>query len=184
MDNIGAIKASLAGRYASALFSLAKEADAISAVEKDLDNLQTLLGELEDLKNLTHSQKVNRNDAVKTMQALARKLKLHALTGNTLSVLAENRRLDQLSALIHAYGQLSSAHRGEVHAEVISAFALSDKQLADIKQHLDKRMGQNVIVTPKTDNSILGGLIVKIGSQMIDSSIKTRLGALAHAMKG
>jgi F-type H+-transporting ATPase subunit delta len=178
------IQTSLAGRYATALFELAREAKAIDSVETSLATLRQALDESDDFKQLTSSPLVSRGDAIKAVEATAGALKLDATTAKFLGVLAENRRLGQLGAVIRAFRQLAAAHRGETNAEVTSAYALSDDQVAALKQQLRARIGREVAVDLSVDPSLLGGLVVRIGSQMIDSSIKTRLNSLAHAMKG
>src|SRR5690349_21550514 len=118
------------------------------------------------------------------MGAVVAKLGLDPLTSNFVGVLAQNRRLSQLGQVIRAFNQLAASHRGEITAEVTSARPLDDDQVAQIKQHLRTRMGRDIAVDLNVDPALLGGLVVKIGSQMIDSSIRTKLNTLAHAMKG
>lgn len=178
------IQASLAGRYATALFELARDAKAIDTVEASLATLRQALDDSDDFKRLTTSPLVSRADATKAVEATAKSLKLDATTARFLGVLAENRRLNQLAPVIRAFRQLSAAHRGETNAEIASAYPLSDDQVAALKQQLRQRIGRDVAVDLSVDPSLLGGLVVRIGSQMIDSSIKTRLNSLAHAMKG
>jgi F-type H+-transporting ATPase subunit delta len=184
VENSGGISASLAGRYATALFDLAQNKKTLDKVEASLDSLSNALNESPDLRALISSPVVGRDAAKATVAALAKKMKLDTLTGNTLGVLADNRRLSELPAVIRSFGSLLSAHRGEVRAEVVSAFPLSDVQVDAVKANLKKRVGSDVTVSTKVDPSLLGGLVVRIGSQMIDSSIKTRLNSLANAMKG
>lgn len=184
MENSGGIQASLAGRYATALFDLARDEKKIEAVESSLSGLKAALAESAEFRDLTTSPLVGRDEAVKTVAAVAKKMKLDSITANFLGVLAQNRRLAQLGNVIRAFNQLAAAHRGEMTAEVISAHALSDDQVAELKKTLRARMGRDIAVDLNVDPSILGGLIVKIGSQMIDGSIKTKLNTLAHAMKG
>jgi F-type H+-transporting ATPase subunit delta len=178
------IQASLAGRYATALFELAREAKAIDAVEGSLAKLRQALDESDDFKRLTTSPLVSRGDATRAVEATATSLKLDATTAKFLGVLAENRRLGQLGPAIRAFRQLAAAHRGETNAEITSAYPLSDKQVDALKQQLRARLGRDVAVDLAVDPALLGGLVVRIGSQMIDSSIRTRLNSLAHAMKG
>ena len=111
-------------------------------------------------------------------------MKLDPITTNFLSVLATNRRLNQLPQIIRAFRTLAARHRGEAAAEVTSAHPLTDEQVGELKQQLRARMGRDVSVDLSVDPDLLGGLVVRIGSQMIDSSIRTRLNTLAHAMKG
>lgn len=184
MENSSGIRASLAGRYATALFALATENKAIDKVEANLASLDKAMNESDELKALLSSPVLSRADAGKAIAAIAKKMKLNSLTANTLGVLAANRRLDQMPALIRAFRTLASSHRGEVTAEVTSAHPLDDAQIKALKAQLKKRVGNDVSVSTFVDPSILGGLVVKIGSQMIDNSIKTRLNTLSQAMKG
>ncbi|MBX9797560.1 F0F1 ATP synthase subunit delta [Sphingomonas sp.] len=178
------IQASLPGRYATALFEIAAETKAIDAVEGDLARLRQALDDSADLARLTTSPLVSRSDALKAIAATGEALGLSATTRNFLGVLAQNRRLGQLSAIIRTFRLLAAAHRGETTAEVASAHPLDAAQVDALKAALRQRLGRDVAVDLTVDPSLLGGLMVRIGSQMIDSSIKTRLNALAHAMKG
>jgi F-type H+-transporting ATPase subunit delta len=184
VENSGGIQASLSGRYATALFGLARDAKAIDKVEASLATVRSALDESADFKTLTTSPLVGRADAVKAVAAVAQVLKLDATTSNFLGVLAENRRLGQLGAIIRAFRQLAAQHRGETTAEIVSAYPLDAAQVDALKQQLRTRIGRDVTVDLSVDPALLGGLVVKIGSQMIDSSIKTRLNSLANAMKG
>ena len=184
MEISAGIQASLAGRYASALFDLASEAGTVTAVEGDLDRLDAGLRESSDLAGLIRNPEVSRADLGKAMQALGKLLKLNGLTNNFLGVLAHNRRLSQLPAIIRAFGAIAAAQRGEVTAEVASAHPLDKDQLAALQQKLKAREGRNVKIRTSVDPELLGGLVVTIGSKRIDSSIRTRLNSLAQAMKG
>ena len=184
METSAGIQASLSGRYATALFELARDAKAIDQVESSLATVSRALAESDDFRALTTSPLVSRGDALKAVAATADVLGLDGTTKNFLGVLAENRRLGQLPAVIRAFRQLAAQHRGETTAEVTSAHPLDAGQVDALKQQLRARIGREVRVELAVDPSLLGGLVVKIGSQMIDSSIKTRLNSLAHAMKG
>jgi F-type H+-transporting ATPase subunit delta len=184
VENSGGIQASLSGRYATALFELARDSKALPKVEASLATVQQALDESADFKALTTSPLIARGPAAKAVAATAGVLKLDATTTNFLGVLAQNRRLSQLPAIIRAFRQLAAQHRGETTAEVISAHPLDAEQVDALKAQLRTRLGRDVTVDLSVDPSLLGGLVVKIGSQMIDSSIKTRLNSLAHAMKG
>jgi len=184
VENSSGIRASLAGRYATALFALATENKAIDKVEASLASLGKAVNESDELKALITSPVLSRAAAGTAIAALAKKMKLDGLTTNTLGVLAANRRLDQIPALIRAFSTLAANHRGEVTAEVTSAHPLDAAQIDALKAQLKKRVGNDVSVSTLVDPSILGGLVVKIGSQMIDNSIKTRLNTLSQAMKG
>lgn len=184
MENSGGIQASLAGRYALALFELARDNGQIDSVGQSLEAVKTALAEVPDFRVLVSSPLVARDAAAKAVAGIAGTLGLDALTTKFLGVLADNRRLDKLTGMIRAFETLVSAHKGETRAEVTSAFPLSDEQKAALAQQLRTRVGRDVALDMKVDPAIMGGLVVKIGSQMIDSSIRTRLNTLAHAMKG
>ena len=184
METSGGIQASLAGRYATALFDLAREAKSIDAVESSLAKVRAALDESDDFRTLVNSPILSRGDAAKAIAATADAMKLDTTTRNFLGVLAQNRRLSQLPQIIRAYRSLAANHRGETTAEVASAHPLTDDQVAALKQQLRARVGRDVNVDLSVDPSLLGGLVVRLGSQMIDSSIRTRLNTLAHAMKG
>ncbi len=184
METSGGIQASLSGRYATALFDLARESNKIEAVEKSLETVKAALVESDDFRTLTASPLLSRGDASRGVAAVAKAMKLDPLTANFLGVLAENRRLAQISNVIVAFAQLAAAHRGEMTAQVTSAHPLTAAQVKELQGQLKARVDRNVSIDLTVDPSILGGLVVKIGSQMIDSSIRTRLNSLAHAMKG
>jgi len=183
VDISAGIQASLAGRYASALFDLASENGTVTAVESDLDKLAAALAESGELALLTTNPKVTRSAAQQALAGVAKVLGLSELTQNFLGVLAQNRRLGQLPAVIRAFRAIAAAQRGEVSAEVTSAHALSDAQLEGLKAKLTAREGRTVKLSTKVDPDLLGGLVVTIGSKRIDASIRTRLNSLAQAMK-
>ena len=180
----GGIQASLGGRYAIALFDLARDAKTIDTVESSLATVRDALAQSDDFRALTVSPLVARGAAVKAVLATADALGLDPTTRSFLGVLAENRRLAQLPAIVRAFRTLASRHRGEATAEVTSAHPLDQAQIDALKQQLRQRVGREVSVDLSVDPALLGGLVVRIGSQMIDSSIRTRLNTLAHAMKG
>lgn len=184
MENSGGIQASLSGRYATALFELAREKGAIEAVESSLGTVKQALADSPEFATLTSSPILARGDAAKGVAAAAKAMKLDSLTANFLGVLAQNRRLAALPAIVRDFRALAARHRGEMTAEIVSAHPLSDDQVEALKAQLRQRVGRDVTVDLSVDPSLLGGLVVKIGSQMIDSSIRTRLNSLAHAMKG
>jgi F-type H+-transporting ATPase subunit delta len=184
VENSGGITASLQGRYASALFDLASENGVVSAVETDLDKLnQAVLGSA-DLAELIRNPQVGRGALAKAMDGVAGVLGLSELTKNFLGVLASNRRLSVLPEIIRAFTAIAAAARGEVTAEVTSAHPLTGDQLAALEARLKEREGRTVKIKTSVDPELLGGLVVTIGSKRIDSSIRTRLNTLAHAMKG
>lgn len=183
MEISAGIQASLSGRYASALFDLATEQGTVSAVESDLETLREALAGSAELVHLTTNPKVSRSESEKALGAVAQLLGLSKLTQDFLGVLAQNRRLAKLPDVIKAFQTIAAAQRGEVTAEVTSAHALTDEQLETLRNKLTARQGRTVKLTTKVDPDLLGGLVVTIGSQRIDGSIRTRLNSLAQAMK-
>ncbi len=184
MEYSGGIQASLAGRYAMALFELAREEKKLEAVGASLAAVRSALAESDDFRRLITSPLVSRDEATEATLASADAMGVDPITRNFLGVLAQNRRLSQIGAVIRAFNALAAQHRGEITAEVTSAHPLDDDQLAALKANLRARMGRDINVDLNTDPSILGGLVVKIGSEMIDGSIRTKLNSLAQAMKG
>jgi F-type H+-transporting ATPase subunit delta len=184
VDISSGIQASLAGRYALALFELARDEKQLENVGASLAAVRQALAESDDFRELTTSPLVGRDEAVKAVGAAGEAMGLDPLTRNFLGVLAQNRRLSKLDGVIRAFNILAARHRGEITAEVTSAHPLADDQVAAIKQNLRTRMGRDIAVELSVDPDILGGLVVKIGSQMIDGSIRTKLNNLAQAMKG
>jgi F-type H+-transporting ATPase subunit delta len=184
VETSGGIRASLAGRYASALFDLAREQKQIDAVGNSLDTLGQALLDSKDFSELVDSPLVSRDEAGKAFAAIAPQLKLDPVTANFLGVLARNGRKSQLRPVIGAYRRLAAEHRGETTADVITARPLNDDQLAALKAQLRARAGRDVAIEAAVDPDILGGIVVKLGSQMIDASIRTKLNRLAQAMKG
>ena len=184
METSGGIRASLAGRYASALFDLAREHKQIDSVGRSLDALGQALLDSKDFAELVASPVVSREAAGRTFAALVPDLGLDPITGNFLGVLARNGRKRELRAVIRAYRRLSAEHRGETTAEVVTARPLRDDQFAQLKAQLRSRAGRDVNIDATVDPSILGGIVVKLGSQQIDASIRTKLNRLAQAMKG
>jgi F-type H+-transporting ATPase subunit delta len=178
------IKASLAGRYASALFDLASEAGTVTAVESDLEKLAAAAEASADLRALIRNPEVSRADLGRVVAGIGQYLGLAELTKNFLGVLAQNRRIAKLPAIIAAFHAIAASQRGEVTAEVASAHALTDAQIAALEQKLRAREGRTVKLQTRVDPDLLGGLVVTVGSKRIDGSIRTRLNSLAHAMKG
>lgn len=184
MENSGGIKASLQGRYASALFDLASENGTISAVESDLEGIGQAIKESPEFAALIRNPQVSREAAAGAINGVAGVLGVSQLTKNFLGVLAGNRRLSALPEIIRAFAAIAAAQRGEATAEVASAHALSDQQIEQLRQKLEVREGRSVKIRTSVDPELLGGLVVTIGSKRIDSSIRTRLNSLAQAMKG
>lgn len=180
----GDIQASLGGRYAVALFELARESKTIDSVERSLLRVRDTVAQSDYFRRLTTSPVISRAQAGRAVKAAAEPLGVDATTANFLGVLAANRRLGELPKIVRAFRTLASRHRGETSAEVTSAHPLTEEQVIELKQQLRLRLGREVSVDLAVDPELLGGLVVRIGSQMIDSSIRTRLNILANQMKG
>jgi F-type H+-transporting ATPase subunit delta len=183
VETSGGIRASLAGRYASALFGLARDERQIDSVGRSLDGLNQALVDSRDFAELVASPLVSREEAGKALAALAAQLPLDPITTNFLGVLARNGRKRELGPVIRNFRRLAAEHRGEATAEVVSARPLGDDQLAALKGQLRTRAGRDVNIDIQVDPTILGGIVVKLGSEQIDASIRTKLNRLAQAMK-
>jgi F-type H+-transporting ATPase subunit delta len=166
------------------LFDLARDQRQIESVGNSLDALSQALLDSKDFAELVASPLVGRDEAGKAFAALAPQLNLDPVTSNFLGVLARNGRKNELRSVIRAFRRLAAEHRGETTAEVVTARPLNDDQLAALKQQLRTRAGRDVAIDATVDPSILGGIVVKLGSQQIDASIRTKLNRLAQAMKG
>ncbi len=184
MEHSGGIQASLSGRYATALFQLARDSHQIDAVGTSVATVRQALTDSPDLKQLTSSPLVGRTDAARAIGATADALGLDPVTTKFLGVLAQNRRLGALPAIIRDFQMLAARHRGETSAEVITAHPLDQGQMAALQSRLKSMVGTEVAIDARVDPAILGGLVVKLGSRQIDGSIRTKLNSLATAMKG
>jgi F-type H+-transporting ATPase subunit delta len=173
----------LSGRYARALFALAIEGRALGAVEASLASLKAALAESADLKELVSSPLVGRGAAGAAVAAVADSLGVDGLTRNFLGVLAANRRLALLPAVIRDFAALNAARKGEVTATVTAAHKLTAAQQKALAAKLKAGIGRDVALDVTVDPSILGGLVVRVGSRMIDSSLKTRLDTLGQALR-
>lgn len=173
----------VAERYAGSLFELALQSNAIAAVEADLKKFETLLEGSSDLQRLIKSPVFSADDQAKAIAAIADKAKITGLAGNFLRVVARNRRLFAIPGMIQAFRRIVAAHRGEVAAEVTSAHALSAAQETELKAALKSVAGKDVTIAVTVDPSLLGGLVVKMGSRQIDTSLKTKLNSLKLALK-
>jgi len=174
----------LAGRYASSLFELADAGKQIDSVTSDLDSLDAMIGGSEDLRKFLYSPVISRIEQGKALSIIVKKAKFIDLTSNFITVVANNRRLFVLPAIIIAFKVILSQHQGEVTAEVITASGLSKKQLTTLGASLKKAIGSKVTINASVDHELLGGLVVKIGSRMVDSSLRTKLQQLRLAMIG
>ena len=177
------LTATVAGRYANALFELAQEADALEAVERDVEALRAALRESADLSTLITSPLYSREDTARAMAAVARAMELGDLTANLLGVMAGKRRLFALGEVLETFVGLLAEHRGQITAEGTSARALSEAQRDALKEALATATGREIKLDTTVDESLIGGLVVKVGSRMVDTSIRSRLSAMEQAMK-
>jgi F-type H+-transporting ATPase subunit delta len=174
----------VAGRYANALFDLAAEEKAVPATAKGLADFQGLIDESSDLKRFMLSPVFKAESQMSALEALAAKAGLSGLALNFIRLMCANRRLAALSDAIKGFQALVAADKGEMIAEVTSAEKLSPAQIKDLQAALKAKLGRDVTLNTQIDQSLLGGLIVKVGTTMIDDSLKTKLQNLKVAMKG
>jgi len=173
----------VSGRYATALFELARDEKSIDAVKADLDRFDALLNESADLKRLVRSPVFSADAQLKALTAVLDKAGISGIPANFLKVLTTNRRLFAVQDVIRAYRTLVAKFKGEATADVTVAEALSSKNLDALKVALKSVTGKDVDLNVNVDPSIIGGLVVKLGSRMIDSSLRTKLNSIKHAMK-
>jgi F-type H+-transporting ATPase subunit delta len=179
----GAIVSGVAGRYATALFELALEQNAVDAVRADLDRFDALLAESADLVRLVRSPVFGADEQVKALTAVLDATGIGGLCAQFLLVVASNRRLFAVRDMIAAYRQLFARHKGEVTAQVTLAQTPREAHLTAIKDALATITKKEVEVDVKIDPSIIGGLVVKLGSRMVDTSLRTKLNGIRQAMK-
>jgi F-type H+-transporting ATPase subunit delta len=184
VDTSSGIQASLAGRYASALFALARDERQVDTVIRGLNLLDQALLDSREFAELIESPLIGRQEAAKALAALAAQFGLDPITTKFVGVLARNGRKRELRNIIRLFKRIAAEHRGEATAEVVTARPLNDDQIAALKQQLRVRAGREVNLDARVDASILGGIVVKLGSQRIDASIRSKLNRLASAMKG
>ncbi|MEO0821978.1 MAG: F0F1 ATP synthase subunit delta [Pseudomonadota bacterium] len=183
MSESATITAGVAGRYATALFELAVETDSLASVENDVNALSAALSESADLRELIESPIYGRDAQGRAMAAIGAALGLGSFTAGTLGVMASKRRLFALPAVLTLFRERLAAHRGEVTAEVTAARALTEAQQTALAEALKGKMGREVALDIRVDDSLIGGLIVKVGSKMIDTSIRSKLAALKTTMR-
>ncbi len=174
----------LAGRYASALFDLAQDEGALDAVAEDLRGFESLLDESDELRRLIRSPVISREEQGRALAAISDRAGFQPLTRRFMGLLAHKRRLFALPDIIRAYNFLLAEHRGEVSAQLVSAIPLSEDQVETVRDQLKKAVGKDVILTTTVDPTLLGGVVVRVGSRMIDASLRTKLHQLELAMKG
>jgi F-type H+-transporting ATPase subunit delta len=177
------IVSGMAGRYATALFELALEANAVDAVKSDLEKFDRMVAETADLARLVRSPVFTAGEQNRAISTILDKSGIGGLAAKFLKLVASNRRLFAAHDMTRGFNTLVAKHKGEVTAQVTVAEKLSDAHLGDIKSALKSVTGKDVLVDVLIDPAIIGGLVVKLGSRMVDSSLRTKLNAIKHAMK-
>lgn len=173
----------VSGRYATALFELARDEKSVDAVKADLDKFDAMLSESADLKRLVRSPVFSADAQLKALTAVLERAGISGVAAKFLKVLTSNRRLFAVGDVIRAFRALVAKFKGEATADVTVAETLSDKNLDALKTALKSVTGKDVALNVKVDPSIIGGLVVKLGSRMVDSSLRTKLNTIKHAMK-
>jgi F-type H+-transporting ATPase subunit delta len=183
--NLGAdpIVSGMAGRYATALFELALEGNVIDDVAAELEKFDRLVTDNPDLARLLRSPVFSAKEQTKALAAVLDKVGMSGLAARFLKVVASNRRLFAVHGIIQAFRALVARHKGEVTAQVTAAEPLNEARLAEIQDALNTVTGKDVKLEVHVDPTIIGGLVVKLGSRMVDSSLRTKLNAIKHAMK-
>lgn len=183
MSEPASISTGIAARYATAVFELAREGKALKALEADVDALSAALTDSAELRAMISSPVYSRDQQARVMAALGTKMGLAPFTGGTLGLMAQNRRLFALPQLLAALSAMIAAEKGEVTAEVTSAKVMTKAQADALSAALKAQIGKTVKLNVAVDESLIGGLIVKVGSKMIDTSIRSQLAALQNSMK-
>ena len=176
--------AGLADRYATALFELALEQGALETIERDLVSIRVLVGESDDLKRVVLSLTLSRAEQAKALDAVLERAGTSRYVRNFVALLARNRRVFLLDDMIAVFQAKIAAHRGEVSAEVTSAVPLKPAHLQAVNEALRAIVGRDVALETRVDSTLIGGLTVRVGSRMLDNSIRTKLQNLELAMKG
>lgn len=174
----------IANRYATALFELADEKSLLDEVAGDLTRLVEAIDDSQDLQRLVRSPALNREDQGKAMAAILNAMEVGDLTKNFVGLIARNRRLFALDDMVKGYLDELARRRGEVTAEVTSARSLSESQVAALQESLQQTLGGKVSIAHAVDPALIGGMVVKVGSRMVDTSLRTQLDKMQIAMKG
>jgi F-type H+-transporting ATPase subunit delta len=177
------IVSGVAGRYATALFDLARESNTIDALKADLDRFDALIAGSDDLLRLVRSPVFSADEQLQALTAVLERAAIAGLAERFLKLVAANRRLFAVRDMVKAFGALVADHKGEATAEVTVAEQLKDEHVAALRAALKAVTGKDVDLAVKVDPAILGGLVVKVGSRMVDTSLRTKLNAIKHAMK-
>ena len=183
MSETASISTGIAARYATAVFELARDGKELDTLERDVDALDAAISESADFRDLIHSPVYSREAQGSAIGAIAEKMGVSGIVANTLKLMATKRRLFVLPQLVGALRNLIADEKGEVTADVRAASALSDEQKSTLAETLKKSVGKDVKMNITVDESLIGGLIVKVGSKMIDTSIRSKLAALQNTMK-
>ncbi len=183
MSEPASISSGIAARYATAVFDLSRDEGALADLETNVDDLAAALSGSEDLRELISSPVYSREAQGRAIAAVADKMGLMPILKNTLGLMASKRRLFVLPQLVEALRARIAEHKGEVTAEVTSAKALTKTQSEALAKTLKSRVGKEVKINAAVDESLIGGLVVKVGSKMIDTSIRSKLNSLQNAMK-
>ena len=173
----------MAGRYATALFDLALEANAVDAVKAELDRFDALVAESADLTRLVRSPVFSEEEQLRALSAVLERAGIGGLAANFLKLVTSNRRLFAVRDMVKAFRALVAGHKGEATAAVTVAEPLKDQHVDALRAALKSVTGKDVDLDIKIDPAILGGLVVKLGSRMVDSSLRTKLNGIKHAMK-
>ena len=171
-------------RYAQALFDLAKERGKLEEVEASLGHLDEMIESSADLGRLMASPIVSRSEQARAVAAVAERAGIDGLTSNFLGVLADKRRLAALPGIVAAFRRTLAEHRGEATAEVVSAAPLGEQELKDLREGVGRFVGKKVQLAASVDPSLMAGIVVRVGSRMIDASLKSKLQHLELSMKG
>ena len=177
------IVSGMAGRYATALFELVLEERALDQVQKDLETFDALVAGNPDLERLVRSPVFTADEQAKALVAILQKVNIGGLAANFLKIVASNRRLFAVRDMIRGFRKLVAQHKGETTAEITVAEKMSEQNLAALTSALKSVTGKDVALDVKIDPAIIGGLVVKLGSRMVDSSLRTKLNSIKYAMK-
>ena len=183
MSEPASISTGIAERYATAVYDLAREANQVDAIEGDLTALEAALNDSDDFRRLTTSPLYTRDEQEQAIKVLAEKMGLTKTMANTLQLMAQKRRLFALPALVKALREIIAEAKGEITAEVTTAKALTKTQSDKLAKSLTASTGKKVSLHATVDESLIGGLVVKVGSKMIDTSIRSKLNSLQNVMK-
>ncbi len=173
----------MAGRYATALFELAAEANAIDAVKADLDRFEALMAESADFRRLVRSPVFSAGEQGQALEMILQRVGIGGIAAKFLKLVTANRRLFAVRDMIKAFRELVAQHKGEATAEVTTAETLKDEHVEALRAALKAVSGKDIDLDIKIDPAIIGGLVVKLGSRMVDTSLRTKLNAIRHAMK-